>query len=325
MRLAKVFKNSFRSRLGLVAGGWLAAQALVAGTEVGLEGVAAPTVGPRIWPANVIGEDGRRPVAATEQDLAHAVGMISCSRAAEPRASRSLATATLVGSRRTILTAAHVFADEAGPAGRTVRFDPMTDCTFRQYDANGELRAEARFSSVTFGAFRQNAGLPTEDWAVLRTTESLPETSAPLPFAGLRLDELPDPNHVSISVLAFHADRRSRRRTPLLSEGELFAVDYAGFRRLAHTADMGRMSSGAAIVHRTDDGRAIVLGVHRSAATTGNYNLAVPISGSLEATLTAAAFGDIAISGQPMALEQTGGSGIQAAQRWTRDRQPSNF
>jgi hypothetical protein len=71
----------------------------------------------------------------------------------------------------------------------------------------------------------------------------------------------------------------------------LFGIDYRGFPRLAHTADMGRMSSGAAIVHRSAAGEHVVVGVNRSAARLGDFNLAVPLSHELEEALRSFAHG----------------------------------
>jgi len=284
-------------------------------------GPAPASAGPFRWlPANVIGRDERRPADAGDMALLRAVGIVVCARSNDSRPAASRATGSLVGDRRTVLTAAHVFADESLRSGRSVRFDPVDDCSFRQYDSDGEMVSETRFVSAVFGAYRHDSGRPTEDWAVLRTAATLPESSLPLRFAGLSVDDLPPDNPVSIAVLAFHADRRTRRRAPLLSEGELFAVDYAGFRRLAHTADMGRMSSGAAIVHRFPDGQVVAIGVHRSAATHGDYNLAVPIAGELEAALSAATSGDYVDAGERLAFARGPWPGNPAVGRWTAAR-----
>jgi hypothetical protein len=104
-----------------------------------------------------------------------------------------------------------------------------------------------------------------------------------------------------IAIAAFHADLDYARRRPVLSEGMLFAVDYAGFLRLAHTADIGRMSSGAAIVYRTPGGRGIVVGVQRSAASFGEFNLGVPVSARLFDTLRSLAWGGVPGSGTELA------------------------
>jgi hypothetical protein len=82
---------------------------------------------------------------------------------------------------------------------------------------------------------------------------------------------------------------------PLLSEGRLLDVDYGGFPRLAHTADMERMSSGAAIVHTTPDGTNVVVGINRSAANLADYNLAVPLSYELLETLQSFAHGQVPV------------------------------
>jgi hypothetical protein len=260
---------------------------LVGGSAAAQLAPARPTDdrGYRVWPANVIGDDDRRAAQSTDADLAQAVGTVSCERTDEAGRHFSRATATLVGSRSVVLTAAHAFRSGEGRAASAIDFDAVADCRFSRYTDVGELVAETGFIAVAYGAYRHNLGLPTEDWAVLRTREPLPEPSRPLRFAGLALDELADAGRLPVVALAFHADQRNRRRVPLLSVGELFAIDYAGFRRLAHTADMGRMASGAAIVHRTPDGQSVVLGLHRSAANFGDYNLAVPIAGELEITL----------------------------------------
>lgn len=196
----------------------------------------------------------------------------------------SRGTGTVVGNRSTVLTAAHVLATNPSRAGTSIRFD-AGDCSFRQYDAAGRELVEVRFVRAEFGAFRQNAGLPNEDWAVLRTEQPLPESSLPLAFAEIDVDRLEDYGRLPIAIAAFHADVDFARRVPLLSDGLLFAVEYAGLRRLAHTADIGRMSSGAAIVFRTADGRGIVVGLQRSAANFGEFNLGVPVSAALFAAL----------------------------------------
>jgi len=250
--------------------------------------------------ANVIGDDGRHVATQEAADLVSAVGIVTCSRVVDGRTIRGWGTGTVVGSRRTVLTAAHVFASNPARWPTEVRFDPVADCVFRQYEGTAgraeavtidrsrdeadagagtmgnadpdasrfafrdEPTTEVRFARADFGRFRDNPGRPTEDWAVLRTAEPLPEATQPLSFAALGVDELTGRTRLPIMIVAFHADVREMRRVPLLSEGELFGVDYAGYRRLAHTADIGRMSSGAAIVHRTDNGRAIVIGLNRS-------------------------------------------------------------
>ena len=248
--------------------------------------------------AKVIGEDSRRAAGEDEADLLSAVGYVVCTRVVDGRRRSARGTGTVVGSRSTVLSAAHVFVDEGG-RGPRVTFDVEKDCTFRQYDATGELVVEAAFSHARFGEYRHNAGAPNHDWAVLRTAEPLPESSTPIPFAAVLPNELDA--RVPIAILAFHADVRSARRVPLLSEGTLFGVDYGGFPRLAHTADMGRMSSGAAIVHRTGSGQNVVVGVNRSAARLGDFNLAVPLSRELEEALRSYAHGLVPVFGERLA------------------------
>jgi len=79
----------------------------------------------------------------------------------------------------------------------------------------------------------------------------------------------------------------------MLSEGAMFGINYAGFDRLAHTADTGRMSSGAAIVHRTASGQHVVIGVNRSGANFGDFNLAVPLTAELQEALRSFDFGQV--------------------------------
>ena len=253
--------------------------------------------------AGVIGDDGRRAPGAEDADLRSALGLVVCSGIVDNRRRRSAGTGTVVGSRSTVLTAAHVFTDDDGRSGPRVEFDPAADCVFRQFDAQGEMTVEVAISHFEMGEFRQNAGVPNQDWAVLRTAESLPEITTPLPFAdsGNDIESLAG---LSIKMLAFHADIRAARRTPLLSEGALFRIDYGGFTRLAHTADSGRMSSGAAIVHRTEDGQNIVVGVNRSSANFGDFNLAVPLSIELEEALNSYAFGQVPIGRQRLATSE---------------------
>lgn len=248
--------------------------------------------------ADIIGEDDRRAPDASMAALSSAVGLVTCAGNRSARARPGRATGSVVGNRSTVLTAAHVFTTDGG-SGLAYRAE--SDCRFRQYDAAGELIAEAGFSQAVFGAYVGNSGLPNQDWAVLKTDRPLPETSRPLAFTALDFDDLGTQARLPIAVLAFHADRRDRRRYPLLSEGSLFAVTYAGFRRLAHTADMGRMASGAALVHMTPDGRAVVVGVHRSSAQFGDYNLAVPLTPELEAVLRSFAWGEAPAAGERLA------------------------
>lgn len=243
--------------------------------------------------ADVIGEDSRRAAGPDEAELTSAVGYVSCSRIVDGRLRFSRGTATVVGNRRTILTAAHVLADEAGRRGPRVEFDVPAECVFRQQDALGQPEAEVAFSRAIVGAYRANAGAPDEDWAVLTTVEPLPATTTPLRFGMLDAADLVAETSVPIAILAFHADLREARRRPLYSEGRLFPVDYAGFRRLAHTADTGRMSSGGAIVRRTADGLRIVIAINRSGANFGDFNLAVPLTGALEAALRSSVDGEV--------------------------------
>jgi V8-like Glu-specific endopeptidase len=249
--------------------------------------------------ARVIGEDERRAPNEAESDLASALGLVVCNAVVDNQRRRSFGTGTIVGSRSTVLTSAHVLTDDRA-TGEAFKFDAASDCVFRQYDAFGNVSAEVEFTLAEIGAFWNNSGAPNQDWAVLRTAAPLPESSTALPFAtnGYAIEELAG---LSIRILAFHADIRNARRTPRLSEGTLFGIDYAGYRRLAHTADTGRMSSGAAIVHRMRDGQNIVVGVNRSSANLGDFNLAVPMSGELAETLKGFAYGQVPIGGQRFA------------------------
>jgi len=235
--------------------------------------------------ARVIGEDGRQPPDEGDADYLSALGLIVCTAVSDDgRRRRSAGTGTVVGSRGTILTSAHVLTDDARPGQPIHKFDVLSDCSFRQYDADGEVSIEVGFAQAEMGDFWRNAGSLNDDWAVLRTAVPLPDSTVPLPYAttGHTIEEL---SGLSMRLLAFHADLRAERRSPRLSEGELFGVDYGGFRRLAHTADTGRMSSGAAIVHQTGNGRNVVVGVNRSSANLGDFNLAVPLSVELAGVL----------------------------------------
>jgi hypothetical protein len=213
---------------------------------------------------------------------------------------RSGGTGTLVGGAMTILTAAHVFTDRAAPGRAVVRFDPVSDCVFRQYGPDGSARSEVGFLYAELGAFHHDPGAPDQDWAVLRIAEQLPDPAAALPFA-TSVSEFDELVGLAIKIAAFHLDIRDARRTPLVSEGRLLSVEYFGDTRLAHTADMGRMSSGAAIVHATEAGEYVVVGVNRSTANLGEFNLAVPLSVELENSLRSYAHGDVPIRLQRMA------------------------
>ena len=251
--------------------------------------------------AGIIGEDSRRAPVDEETDLVRALGHVVCMRAINGVRRRSAGTATIVGSRNTILTAAHVFTDRAGRRGPEVRFVPEDDCTFRQYDTFGNVSVEVGFQQTEMGEYRENPGMPNQDWAVLRTAQLLPESTVALPFANYAGD-LDGLSGMAIRILAYHADIRAARRVPLSSEGELLTVEYGGYMRLAHTADMGRMSSGAAIVHRTHDGDFVVVGINRSSAKLGEFNLAVPLSIELLATLRSYAHGYVPTLRQRLAL-----------------------
>jgi Trypsin-like peptidase domain len=250
--------------------------------------------------ASVIGEDGRRVPGPDEADVLSASGLIVCSRMVDGRRRRSAGTGTVVGSRSTVLTAAHVFTDDAIGRGSPVRFEAATDCVFRQYDRSGDVSVEVGFSHVEMGAFSYDAGAPNQDWAVLRTAGPLPASTTALPFAanGHDIESL---SGLTMEIVAFHADVDDARRSPMLSEGALHAVTYGGFARLAHTADTGRMSSGAAIVHRTQDGLGIVVGINRSSANFGDFNLAVPLSMELEEALRSFAYGEVPVRRQRLA------------------------
>jgi hypothetical protein len=251
--------------------------------------------------ANVIGADGRRPPGPDQSELASAVGHIVCSRVVDNRRRFAGGTGTVVGSRNTILTSAHVLVDEAGRSGPRIEFDIEADCAFRQYDSDGNLLVEVGFSQWRLGEFSQNAGAPNQDWAVLRTAAPLPESTTPIAFAALRFEDLDGKARLPIEILAFHADFQAGRRIALLSEGMLFSVNYAGFDRLAHTADTGRMSSGAAIVHRTTNGQNLVVGVNRSGANFGDFNLAVPLTAELVEALSSFAYGQVPLAGLRLA------------------------
>ena len=264
--------------------------------------LAGPAVPQVLQRTNVFGEDGRHPAAAGDAALITAVGIVDCRRWENGRPiSGSRGSGTVVGNRSTVLTAAHVMASNPARSRVQVEFD-AADCVFRQYDAIGAEIVEVRFIRSEFGAYRQNKGLPNEDWAVLKTAEPLPASTTPLPFAEIDLDLLARDTRLPIVIAAFHADVVNTRRVPLLSEGQLFAVDYAGFSRLAHTADAGRMSSGGAIVHRTADGRSFVVGLQRSAANFGEFNLGVPVQTALFETLRSFVWGELPGSGAQLAL-----------------------
>lgn len=266
-----------------------------------LAGPAFPQV---LIRTNVIGDDGRHAAAAGDAELITAVGIIDCRRWENGRPiSGSRGSGAVVGNRSTVVTAAHVMASNPARSRVQVEFE-AEDCVFRQYDAGGAEIVEVRFVRAEFGAFRRNKGLPNEDWAVLRTAEPLPESTTPLGFAEIDLDGLARDARLPIVIAAFHADVVEMRRVPLVSEGQLFAVDYAGFSRLAHTADAGRMSSGAAIVHRTADGRSLVVGLQRSAANFGEFNLGVPVQTALFETLRSFVWGDLPGSGQQLAANR---------------------
>ena len=256
-----------------------------------LLGFSVPATGQVLIRANVIGDDSRRVFADGETELISAVGLVVCNRDGS-RWNSSRGTGTVVGNRSTVLTAAHVLASNPGRAREVIEFE-AADCVFRQYDALGNELLSVGFVRAEIGAFRGNVGLPNEDWAVLRTATPLPETTTPLAFAEISLAALVDDVRLPIAIAAFHADLDYARRVPMLSEGFLFAIDYAGFPRLAHTADSGRMSSGAAIVHRTADGRNIVVGVQRSSANFGEFNLGVPVTTALFETLRSFAWGEM--------------------------------
>ncbi|HUF71897.1 MAG TPA: serine protease [Gammaproteobacteria bacterium] len=249
--------------------------------------------------ASVVGKDGRRAPGADDAELLRASGLVVCSRIVDDRRRRSAGTGTVVGSRNTVVTAAHVFTD-GGRRGPPVEFDAAADCVFRQYDVHGDITAEVAFSHAAMGAFRDNAGAPNQDWAVLRTAEPLPESTAALDFA-FNGNEIENLNGLPMRIVAYHADMETARRSLMLSEGELFSVEYGGFLRLAHTADTGRMSSGAAIVHRTEDGQNVVVGINRSSANFGDFNLAVPLSSELEQALRSYAYGQVPLRRQRLA------------------------
>ena len=248
--------------------------------------IATPTL------ARVIGDDGRRPPDASDGDVLRALGLVFCNSMIDGRPRRSAGTATLVGSNTTVLTAAHVFTDEAGRNGPFVRFDPVKDCVFRQFDANSEPIVELAFVQVEMGAYWDNAARPNQDWAVLRLANPPPSAAFALPLA-LANNAIDDLDGLAIKMLAYHIDVEGGRRSPLRSDGELFGIDYGGFYRLAHTADSGRMSSGAAIIHTTRDGEDIVVGVNRSSANLRDFNLAVPLSVELAEILKSFAFGEV--------------------------------
>jgi hypothetical protein len=224
--------------------------------------------------------------------LASAVGMVVCSRDFGGRTITVRGTGTLVGSGSTILTVGHNFFLGGRGGRQRLEFEFDQDCVFRQHGANGALIAEVRFTRASFGEYERNPGSPNQDWAVLRTAEPLPEPARPLPFAAVDPERLSDPAGLPIAVLAFRAQRQSVPSTPLLSEGALFATDYAGFRRLAHTAPTDDMASGAALIHRTADGRNVVVAIHRSSAEFGDFNLAVPLSAELVEALRSHALGE---------------------------------
>jgi len=251
----------------------------------------------------VIGEDDRRPPGADDVALSNALGLVVCGREQDGRRLRAMGTGTVVGSSSTVLTSAHMFRESLARPERSADFNVTRDCVFRQYDSTGQVRVEASFAHSEMGAFLHNAGAPNQDWAVLATTQPLPAPTTALPFSD-SAGEIESLAGMPIRMLAYHADLRRERRgplTPLLSEGKLMDIDYAGFARLGHTADSGRMSSGAAIVHRTGDGRDIVVGINRSSANFGEFNLAVPLSPELRQVLRSFAFGQVPARGQLLA------------------------
>ncbi|MDX1563736.1 MAG: hypothetical protein R3305_12465, partial [Gammaproteobacteria bacterium] len=203
--------------------------------------------------------------AAQSAGLTDTVGMVVCSKDVDGRTRISRGTGAVVGSRSTVLTVAHNFVSRGRRSG-PVRFE-ATDCVFRQLDAEGETIAEVAFESGVFGDYSLNFALPNEDWAVLKTAEPL-VLIEPLPFSAVRLDEI-DGARMPIELVAFRSERWRGPTSLMFSTGELFTVDYIGVRRLAHTAETDRMSSGAAIVATIADGRRAVVGIHRSSAEFG--------------------------------------------------------
>lgn len=260
----------------------------------------------RIASAGVIGDDGRRLPSPHEIQLVRALGHVFCTRVVDSVRRRSAGTATIVGNRSTILTAAHVFSDPAGPRGPEVRFDAATDCVFRQFDPDGEVTVEVEILHASLGAYRESSGAPNEDWAVLRTAQPLPDSATAIRFAD-GVSDFDSLAGLPIKILAFHLDVRESRRKPLLSEGKLLSIDYGGYPRLAHTADTGRMSSGAAIVQTVSPGEFVVVGINRSSANLGEFNLAVPLSLELAATLRSYAYGQVPAHRRWLAATRTRG------------------
>lgn len=248
--------------------------------------------------AGVIGHDDRRAPADNEIGLLRALGLVYCTKVVDGERRRSAGTATIVGGRSTILTAAHIFTDRPDSRGRQVRFDALADCSFRQYDALGSLVAEVPFDSADIGAFHSDPGAPNGDWAVLRTARLLPASAIALPFAS---EAAADLTGLSVRIIAFHTDVEGARRIPMVSEGEMLSVRYGGFDRLAHTADTGRMSSGAALIHRTQSGEYVVVGVNRSTAKFGLFNLAVPLTPELDSIIRSHAWGQVPAGDQRVA------------------------
>ena len=258
--------------------------------------------------AGVVGEDDRRRPGEADHDLIQSLGLVVCRQGGRAQRRRSIGTGTLVGNTSTVLTVAHNFIDDRNGSAPAIQFDPVEDCSFRQYDETGELRAEVGFVRSQVGDYWSNRGRPNQDWAVLRTTRALPDSSVALSF--VTQEDLPQGlAGESVRVVAFHADRRDRRRLPLLSEGQVLGVNYGGYDRLAHTADMGRMSSGGALVIRSKSGRNLVIGIHRSSASFGEFNLAVPVSSELEQALRAYAWGQTPVAVETLAWQSAmGGS-----------------
>lgn len=264
--------------------------------------------------ARVIGEDEREPPSDSDIALIRALGLVSCASVADGRRRRSAGTATLVGNSSTVLTAAHIFIDEARGDSEQFRFDPISDCVFRQFGEASEVTFETGFTHTHMGPFWFNAGAPNQDWAVLRTSERLPESAIPLQIA-LDDNAIDDLSGLQIRMLAFHIDLPNARRFPMVSAGELFGIDYGGYHRLAHTADSGRMSSGAALIYQTDSGQDIVVGINRSSANLQEFNLAVPVSAELEEAVRSLAFGQVPSRRQRLAFDTTSLRTMRTARR----------
>lgn len=226
--------------------------------------------------AKIVGTDDRIVPSGRQARDAAAVGIVACRFPVERRGRRfGWGTGTLVLNRSTVLTTSHNFF-------KVVDGEPVaySECSFRQFDADGNAMTRRTIVATTFGGFDGVNGTIYDDWAVVTLDEPVPEDVVPHALAEVESARSLASARDAIEIFAFHASaERSRQRFVLVSKGRIEPVISQSTQYVypAHTADTLPAASGAAILRVLPDGTKAVIGIHTGAYDPLPLNRLLPI------------------------------------------------